>query len=136
MEMEILSFFPTKTAKMLATKADIMSRLPIPLDLGEALRDFQKISAMGDYESAMTVFGAWLETELDEEQIAVMKRIHDLTEMEVTGIIFDKVGAMMDENLVAANTKLDAAKLCYDLKTGDVEAAKGVAKKIIFELQE
>lgn len=131
-----MSMFPTQVAMDLARKAGIHKLTTHEIDLQEAIKDFQKVSIVSDFKDAVIMLEAHLNRgELDDEQIAMLQRIYDFTDIEVDGIIIDKIGAIVKEARVEANS-LSAAQLMNSIRNGESQdITKGTIKKVIFELQ-
>lgn len=127
-----MSLFPTQTAMILAKSAGIQKLTSTEFDLSDALRDFQRMSAMSEFDDAMFVLRSHLTKDPNKTQRECLELIHRVTQLELNGIILDKVGAILNESK-SDSTKLDAAKLLHALKNGD-EVEGETAKRIIFEL--
>jgi len=129
------SMFPTQLAMNIAKKNKMRGLVAQDYDLVEAMRDFQRVAAVSDFKDALMIFNAHImEGELSEDQTNGLKKIYDFTDVEVDGIIVDRVGGIMREGKLEAN-KLSAAQILTSIRSGESEVEKGAVKKVIFELE-
>lgn len=129
-----MSLFPTQTAMRLAKSANIHKLTHTEFDISDAMRDFQRMSALSSFEDALFVFESHLKDgkNPNKSQHECLELIHRVTQLELNGIVLDHVGNIMSDSK-SDSTKLDAAKLIHAIKNGeDVDESK--VKKIIFEL--
>jgi hypothetical protein len=100
------------------------------------VKDFQKVAATDSFENALIMIQAHLlRGDLDNDQLKALQIIHSLTAIEIGGIIIDRLGGILNEGKVEANS-LAAAQLINAIQKGeDGENVQGAVKKIIFELQ-
>lgn len=130
-----MSMFPTNVAMRLAKGCGIPKLLPTELHLEEAMADFQKVSATGEFEDALIMLNAHIISgELSEEQLDVLGKIYDFTQIEIDGIVVDSIGRVMRDSDIESN-KLHAAKLLHAIRNGEggEDLTKSV-RKVIFEM--
>lgn len=128
------SMFPTALAMRHAKALGIQSMITHEHELSEAMKDFQKVAVVSEFENAIIILKAHIvRGELDEEQIAGLQVIFDFTEIEVDGIIIDRIGGVVREAKIEAN-KINAAQVFNEIRNGDSGNVKGAVKKVIFEL--
>lgn len=129
------NMFPTKLAMSIAAKAGIDKLLARPIDLTEAMQDFQKVSTVCDFDDAIVMLEAHIVSgELSEEHRGALQRIYDFTDIEVDGFIVDRLGGIIREAKVEANS-LSAATILNKIRNGEeADPTKGDIRRVIFEL--
>lgn len=128
------SMFPTALAMRHARELGIHKMITREHELTDAMKDFQKVAVVSEFENALTILKAHIvKGELDEEQIAGLQTIFDFTGIEVDGIIIDRVGGVVREAKIEAN-KINAAQVFNEIRNGDSGNVKVAVKKVIFEL--
>lgn len=128
--------FPTEAATTIAKNVGLLHEDRRSIIEEPALAAFQRISILHDFDKAYKVYESMLSTlkvTPTDEQIEVLKLLHELTKIELDGVIIGGIGKVFsDANL--DGTKLEAGKVLHAIAKGQADVDEKSVGRLIVNL--